>query len=162
MRTTLAACVLLGLAGFAQAHFIWLTPESDKSSALMIFSDSLEPDGNVPITKIAQTKVLARVGTTGEQNGSAYFIPAGEKMGQLLYSGWMQPKSTLTPFLPPFSSPLFFPPFLPPFSSPVIHCCGILSLTLFIAQMSMSSSVGLKRSSIKPIILPSTTSTPSQ
>jgi hypothetical protein len=66
MRMTLAACLLLVLAGFSRAHFIWLTPEKDKNTALMIFSDSLEPDVKVPITKIAQTKLFARVGAKGE------------------------------------------------------------------------------------------------
>jgi uncharacterized GH25 family protein len=66
MRMSLAACVLLVLVGSARAHFIWLVPEPDKGTVQMIFSDTLEPDANVPIKKIAATKLFARVGAKGE------------------------------------------------------------------------------------------------
>ena len=50
-----------------RAHFIWLVPEGDNTAAaLMIFSDTLEPDGNVPVKKIAHTKLFARAGAKGE------------------------------------------------------------------------------------------------
>jgi uncharacterized GH25 family protein len=66
MRTTLALCLLLTAAAPARAHFIWLVPESDKGAALMVFSDTLEPDANVPVKKIAHTKLFARGGVKGE------------------------------------------------------------------------------------------------
>ncbi len=43
----------------AQAHFVWIVPAGD-GTAKLIFSDSLDPDDNVPISKIAQTVVTAR------------------------------------------------------------------------------------------------------
>src|SRR5260370_11207217 len=66
MRATLSRCVLLAIAGSAPAHFIWLVPQEDKGTALMIFSDTLEPDANVAIKKIAHTKLFARSGVKGE------------------------------------------------------------------------------------------------
>ncbi len=66
MRRILAVTVLLALAAPAPAHFIWLVPEHDKASVLMVFSDTPEPDANVPVKKIAQTKLFARGGVKGE------------------------------------------------------------------------------------------------
>jgi uncharacterized GH25 family protein len=65
MRLTLACCVLLTITTSVRAHFIWLVPEPDKGTALMIFSDTLEPDANVPVKKIAHTKLFARGGDKG-------------------------------------------------------------------------------------------------
>ncbi len=51
----LAVCALP-----AQAHFIWIVPlkGAEAPGALVIFSDDLEPDANVPIKKIEQTEVF--------------------------------------------------------------------------------------------------------
>ena len=59
MKRILALFTVLALAVPAQAHFIWLAPQKN-GSVQMVFSDSLEPDANVPITKIAQAQVFAR------------------------------------------------------------------------------------------------------
>jgi N-acetylneuraminic acid mutarotase/uncharacterized GH25 family protein len=49
------------LAVPAQAHFVWIVPEGPGDlRAKVVFSDSLEPDENVAIDKIAGTKLLAR------------------------------------------------------------------------------------------------------
>jgi len=88
MRTLLACCVILALAAPAPAHFIWLIPVGDPESgttALMIFSDTLEPDANVPVSKIARTKLFARAGARGDEipvktseTNHAYRVTAGE------------------------------------------------------------------------------------
>lgn len=50
----------------AQAHFAYLVPEADGTKAKLIFSDSLLPDENVPITKIKNTKLTLRDATGKE------------------------------------------------------------------------------------------------
>jgi hypothetical protein len=65
MKRCLAALfVLAALALPARAHFLWLVPDKTAPgkpvTAKAIFSDSLEPDTNVPITKVAQTKLWLR------------------------------------------------------------------------------------------------------
>ncbi|GEM_PF-378230 len=59
MQRSLTMLVLLVAALPARAHFIWLVPY-DGAQAKLIFSDSLEPDANVPITKVAATTLRAR------------------------------------------------------------------------------------------------------
>lgn len=59
MRSVLVSCLLLLAAAPAQAHFIYLVPDKDQKTAIMVFSDSLEADEGVPITKIAMTKLHA-------------------------------------------------------------------------------------------------------
>jgi uncharacterized GH25 family protein len=58
----LCVCCLLGLglATSAGAHFVFVVPDKDGSTARVVFSDSLEPDENVPISKIAATKLTLR------------------------------------------------------------------------------------------------------
>ena len=60
--TRLFVCCLLALtlAASAGAHFVFVVPDKDGSSAKVVFSDSLEPDENVPITKISATKLTVR------------------------------------------------------------------------------------------------------
>ncbi len=56
-----AAFVLAVLgAALAQAHFPYIVPEADGSSARVVFSDDLNPDTNVAIDKIAGTKLSVR------------------------------------------------------------------------------------------------------
>lgn len=43
-----------------QAHFIWIVPAENHKSAQVVFSDELAPDDNVPVSKIAETKLFAR------------------------------------------------------------------------------------------------------
>src|SRR5947209_3784662 len=58
MKRWCSAVVLL-LAGAlaARAHFVWVVPAGDRE-ALLIFSDSLKPDRNVPVTKIQATRLF--------------------------------------------------------------------------------------------------------
>ena len=59
MRSVIASLALLLTALSAHAHFVWLVPQAD-NTAILVFSDSLEPDENVPITKVAQTQITVR------------------------------------------------------------------------------------------------------
>ncbi len=62
MRKSLAVpavLTLLAFAAVAPAHFIFLVPK-DAQSVTIVFSDSLTPDENVPISKVAATKLYAR------------------------------------------------------------------------------------------------------
>jgi hypothetical protein len=47
----------------ARAHFVWIVP--DPAGALVVFSDTLQPDAKVPVTKIAATEVFA-IGAGGK------------------------------------------------------------------------------------------------
>jgi uncharacterized GH25 family protein len=64
MRRLLACLVALALSTTAGAHFVFIVPEKDGSSAKVVFSDDLSPDENVPVTKIASTKLTLRAGDT--------------------------------------------------------------------------------------------------
>jgi hypothetical protein len=59
MKKLLAFLAFAALAIPAQAHFIWLVPQKD-GTVQMVFSDSLDPDANVPISKVAHTTIAAR------------------------------------------------------------------------------------------------------
>ncbi len=54
-----AAAVATGFA-----HFVYLVPAKDGQTVTVVFSDSLDPDENVAIDKIASLKLTARVGGT--------------------------------------------------------------------------------------------------
>jgi uncharacterized GH25 family protein len=60
MRTLGAAVVGLLAAAAAQAHFAYIVPDADGAKAKVVFSDTLEPDTNVKIEKIANTKLTLR------------------------------------------------------------------------------------------------------
>jgi uncharacterized GH25 family protein len=61
MKRTFGAAVLGLLAvSVAQAHFPYIVPEADGSSAKVVFSDDLDPDKNVNIEKIDGTKLTLR------------------------------------------------------------------------------------------------------
>lgn len=60
MKRLLVLGALLLAAGSARAHFIYLLPDAKNEGLQMVFTDDLGPDKNVPITKIAQTKLFAR------------------------------------------------------------------------------------------------------
>jgi uncharacterized GH25 family protein len=55
-----AAAVGLFAAALAQAHFAFVVPDEKGESARVVFSDTLEPDANVNIEKIAGTKLTLR------------------------------------------------------------------------------------------------------
>lgn len=50
----------------AQAHFPFIVPDEKGESAKVVFSDTLDPDENVNIEKIANTKLTLRVVATGK------------------------------------------------------------------------------------------------
>jgi hypothetical protein len=57
MKRWCCACLLFCvIAPPARAHFVWIVP--DQAGALLIFSDTLQPDAKVPVTKIAATEVF--------------------------------------------------------------------------------------------------------
>jgi uncharacterized GH25 family protein len=55
-----AAAVGLFAAAIAQAHFPFVVPDEQGQSAKVVFSDTLEPDTNVNVEKIASTKLTLR------------------------------------------------------------------------------------------------------
>jgi uncharacterized GH25 family protein len=64
MLSVLALALVMAIT--AQAHFVYVVPESTGTAAKVIFSDSLLPDENVPITKIKNTKLTLRDSTGKE------------------------------------------------------------------------------------------------
>lgn len=61
MYRTLGALVVgLCAAAAAQAHFPFVVPDDKGQSAKVVFSDNLEPDPNVNIEKLANTKLTLR------------------------------------------------------------------------------------------------------
>jgi uncharacterized GH25 family protein len=50
---------LLALAAPASAHFPWIVPSADGSKAMVVFSDTLDPDKEVSITKLKGLKLGA-------------------------------------------------------------------------------------------------------
>jgi hypothetical protein len=64
MKRWCGACLLFCVIALpARAHFVWIVP--DQSGALVIFSDNLQPDAKVPVTKIAATEVFV-IGVGGK------------------------------------------------------------------------------------------------
>lgn len=57
MPRLLAAAVLLGLTSVASAHFPFLVPDGP-SKGKAVFSDNLKPDKDVPVDRIANTKLV--------------------------------------------------------------------------------------------------------
>jgi hypothetical protein len=65
MKRCLSALIVLAVVALpARAHFLWIVPDQTVAgkplTAKAIFSDSLEPDANVPVTKVAKTKLFIR------------------------------------------------------------------------------------------------------
>ena len=54
----LLASAVAAVTGFA--HFVYVVPAKDAKSVVIVFSDSLDPDENVPVEKIAGLKLTAR------------------------------------------------------------------------------------------------------
>jgi len=52
--------IVLIAASFSQAHFPFIVPDDKGTNAKVVFSDTLEPDTNVNIEKIANTKLTLR------------------------------------------------------------------------------------------------------
>src|SRR5262245_32299989 len=75
-RRATGALLLLALAaGPASAHFVFVTPGPGESEARVVFSDSLEPDDQVDIGKVAGLKLTLR--RPGEKD-----VPLTHKMGE--------------------------------------------------------------------------------
>jgi uncharacterized GH25 family protein len=55
-----ALFVLLAASSLAPAHFPFILPDEKGTSAKVVFSDTLEPDANVNIEKLANTKMTVR------------------------------------------------------------------------------------------------------
>ena len=55
-----AAVIGLFTVSLAQGHFPFIVPDSTGTAAKVVFSDSLEPDTNVNIEKLANTKLTLR------------------------------------------------------------------------------------------------------
>src|SRR5258708_2569618 len=56
-RAVLGVLGLLVLTAPAAAHFPWVIPSKDGKQVKIVFSDTLAPDLNVPITKLSALKV---------------------------------------------------------------------------------------------------------
>jgi uncharacterized GH25 family protein len=59
-KTSGAVIVLLAAASMAWAHFPFIVPDEKGASAKVVFSDTLDPDSNVNIEKLANTKLMVR------------------------------------------------------------------------------------------------------
>jgi hypothetical protein len=89
-----ALFVLAALTVPARAHFLWLVPDQAAAgkpiTVQAIFSDSLEPDTNVPVTKIGKTKLFIRdaAGKTTEgkwtEGKHAYTITAPDDKSRVV------------------------------------------------------------------------------
>jgi uncharacterized GH25 family protein len=55
-----AVIIALSAGSLAQAHFPFIVPDDKGATAKVVFSDTLEPDANVNIEKIANTKLTLR------------------------------------------------------------------------------------------------------
>jgi uncharacterized GH25 family protein len=74
-----AALIVLAAASFSPAHFPFIVPDDKGANAKVVFSDTLEPDTNVNIEKIANTKLTLR-DAGGKES------PADWKKGDGFYS----------------------------------------------------------------------------
>jgi uncharacterized GH25 family protein len=74
-----ALAVGLIAAAVSQAHFPFIVPEADGSSAKVVFSDDLNPDLNVNVEKLANTKLFVR-------DSSGKVSPLDWKKGDGFYS----------------------------------------------------------------------------
>jgi uncharacterized GH25 family protein len=74
-----AALIVLAAASFSRAHFPFIVPDEKGANAKVVFSDTLEPDTNVNIEKIANTKLTLR-DAGGKES------PADWKKGDGFYS----------------------------------------------------------------------------
>ena len=73
-RFSVAAIAVLVSVAAATAHMVLIVPQPDGKSAFVVFSDTLEPDENVKIDKIAALKLNARVGDKT--------VPVNAKLGE--------------------------------------------------------------------------------
>ncbi len=60
MRTLLSLCFLAGIAAPASAHFLWVVPQADGSTAHVIVSETLTADARVDIDIVSGASLLWR------------------------------------------------------------------------------------------------------
>jgi uncharacterized GH25 family protein len=85
MHRALACCLMVfAMASTAGAHFVFIVPDKDGTSARVVFSDDLSPDENVPIKNIASTKLTLR---SGDDKPTALDWKKGENYYDLKLSG---------------------------------------------------------------------------
>jgi uncharacterized GH25 family protein len=58
-RMVLAAGIFLAMVAVSQAHFVYVVPTAG-NSVQVVFSDDLQPDKSVPISKVAGTRLMLR------------------------------------------------------------------------------------------------------
>jgi uncharacterized GH25 family protein len=86
MKRTFAVVGLLVLAGSAPAHFVYIVPDpADPAKVRVVFSDSLEPDKNVNIEKIADTKLTLYAG--GRETALTMAVDKDKGFAQLNAAG---------------------------------------------------------------------------
>src|SRR5262245_31249734 len=79
MLRMLGSCLLvLMVAWSAYGHFVFVLPQPGGTEAQMIFSDDLEPDGAVDVSKIGATKLSVR-------DAAGKVTPLTMKKGQDLF-----------------------------------------------------------------------------
>ncbi|HEY8503321.1 MAG TPA: DUF4198 domain-containing protein [Gemmataceae bacterium] len=87
-RSIIAVGAALVLAAAAQAHFVFVVPAAKGTEARVVFSEDLEPDTVVDISKVSGTKLFARSATgegvplKWEKDGNAYRValPEGARL----------------------------------------------------------------------------------
>ena len=78
MKAQFVAALLLTMASFAEAHFVWVVPAADGSTAQVFISEELKPSDEVDVGIISGTKLGLRdaegkeIPLTLTRNGSAY------------------------------------------------------------------------------------------
>jgi uncharacterized GH25 family protein len=93
MRYVLPLLLVGFAASVSQAHFIWILPDDPPGTTVrVVFSDALAPDENVPINKIAQTKLFLRdsfgkVTTVDWQKGDRAYTVTLPKDGAVVLGG---------------------------------------------------------------------------
>jgi uncharacterized GH25 family protein len=107
--TRLAIVASLLAAGVASAHFVYVVPAKDAKTATVVFSDSLEPDENVAIDKVAGLKLTARaagkdvpVEHKADKNALAVTLPADATVvsGSVVYGLYGKDKPALLVYHP--------------------------------------------------------------
>jgi N-acetylneuraminic acid mutarotase len=66
-RRLFGALVIAAATSVAQAHFVFVVPESDGQRATVVFSEDLRPDEQVDVAGIQSLKLFARQGKDGER-----------------------------------------------------------------------------------------------
>lgn len=75
----LAIAAVFAIAALAQAHFVYIVPDAKlPSQAIVIFSDTLEPDDNVTMTRIESLKLYVK-------DASGKVLPAAFEKGDFSF-----------------------------------------------------------------------------